>query len=263
MKIDILTLFPEMFEGFINTSIIKRAQSKSAIEIATHDIRAFTLDKNGRVDSDTVGGGAGLIMKCQPLEDCLKSVKKRNSFVILTSPRGRKLDQKLAHELLQHKHLIIVCGHYEGVDERFKEKVDLEVSIGDYILTGGELAAMVISDSVIRLVDGAITHESTVEESFENGLLEYPQYALPRKYKSCEIPDILFSGNHTAIAKWRLKESLRVTLAQRPDLLDKRVLTKEEKQLLEEIKTGNETPKWYLDAISKASKFTTKPKKKK
>ncbi|MDD2434032.1 MAG: tRNA (guanosine(37)-N1)-methyltransferase TrmD [Bacilli bacterium] len=255
MKIDILTLFPEMFTGFLDTSIIKRAVFKKAVEIATHDIRSFTLDKNGRVDDCSVGGGAGLIMKCQPVLDCLASIKTSDTFVVLTSPRGVKFNQALAHELASKKHLVIICGHYEGVDQRISKQVDLEVSIGDYILTGGELPAMVISDAIIRLEDGAISEESIIEESFENGLLEYPQYALPREYNGEIIPDILFSGNHTAIAKWRLKESLRLTKAKRPDLLVNRKFTKTEQKLLNELEEGNENPKWLQDAVKKAKKF--------
>ncbi len=255
MKIDILTLFPAMFEGFLDTSIIKRAISKESVSIATHDIRAFTTDKNGRVDDCSVGGGAGLIMKCQPVLDCLKAVKQADSFVILTSPRGQKYNQALAHELASKKHLVIICGHYEGVDQRISAQIDMEVSIGDYILTGGELPAMVIADSIIRLEDGAISEESIVEESFENGLLEYPQYSLPREYEGQVIPEILFSGNHDAIAKWRLKESLRITKEKRPDLLEHRHFSKLEIKLLKELEAGEENPKWLLDAISKADKF--------
>ncbi len=256
MKIDILTLFPEMYEGFLNTSIIKRAIAKGAIEIETHNIRNFTKDKNFRVDDPSVGGGAGLIMQCQPLLDCLNSVKNNDTYVVLMSPRGEKFSQKKAHELASHKHVAIICGHYEGVDQRIIESVDEEISIGDYILTGGELASMVISDAIIRLIDGAISEESIVEESFENGLLEYPQYSLPRVYEGKEIPPILFSGNHEAIAKWRLKESLRITKEKRPDLLENREFSKLELKLLKELEEGEENPKWLVTALEKGKKFT-------
>jgi tRNA (guanine37-N1)-methyltransferase len=255
MKIDILTLFPEMFTSFLDTSIIKRAISKDAVVVNTHDIRSFTLDKYGRVDDYTCGGGAGLIMKPQPIIDCLNSVKKEDSYVVLMTPRGEKYTQRKAHELAKKPHLIFICGHYEGIDERVNKHIDEQISIGDFILTGGELAAMVVSDSIIRLQDGAISNESLEEESFESGLLEYPQYTLPRVYDNDEIPDILFSGNHTAIRKWRLKESLRITLKNRPDLLENRKLTKEETKLLDEIKNGIEEPEWLVKAIKNAKKF--------
>ncbi|MDD3383461.1 MAG: tRNA (guanosine(37)-N1)-methyltransferase TrmD [Bacilli bacterium] len=255
MKIDILTLFPEMFNEFLNTSIIKRARLKKAVEVSTHNIRDFTTDKNGRVDDYSVGGGAGLIMKCQPVLDCLKSVKQENSYVVLLSPRGTKFNQKIAHELAFKEHLVLICGHYEGVDERILESVDLEISIGDYILTGGELASMVVADATIRLLEGSISSSSIIEESFENDLLEYPQYALPREYNGKSIPDILFSGNHIAIEKWRLKESLKLTLQKRPDLLLNKKLSKKEIKLIQEIENNEENPKWLKNAIEKADKF--------
>lgn len=255
MKIDILTLFPEMFENFLSTSIIKRALASENVRIATHNIRDFTLDKNYRVDDYTTGGGAGLIMKPQPIIDCLKSVKMDNSYTVYMTPRGKPYNQKLARELAKKEHLILVCGHYEGVDERVSKHFDDMISIGDYILTGGELPAMVVADSVIRLLKGTINDESSVEESFENGLLEYPQYTLPREYDGDIIPDVLFCGNHEVIRKWRLKESLRVTLKNRPDLLENRKFSKEEKQLLDEIKNNIEEPKWLMDALEKAKKF--------
>ncbi|MGM9857971.1 MAG: tRNA (guanosine(37)-N1)-methyltransferase TrmD [Bacilli bacterium] len=254
MKITILTLFKEQFNDFINTSIIKRAISKGAIEIEVVDIRQFTKDKNGRVDSAPIGGGAGLILKCQPVLDALASVKNDLSYVIMSSPRGNTFTQKKAHELASKEHLVIICGHYEGVDERVNNYVDEQVSIGDYILTGGELPAMVISDSIIRLLEGAITHESIEEESFENGLLEYPQYTEPYSYNNFTIPDILYTGNHKAIAKWRQKQSLALTRINRPDLFNKYNLTKQDKKLLEELESGN-TPKWEQDALEKGKKF--------
>ena len=256
MKIDILTIFPSMFEGFLSNSIIKRAISKGVIDINIIDIRPFSNDKNKRIDDYPLGGGAGLVMKCQPVIDCLKSVKKENSTVILMSPRGEKYNQKIAHELVNNEeHLIFICGHYEGLDERINKYVDRFISIGDYILTGGELASMVISDSIIRLIDGAINNESTEDESFENGLLEYPQYTFPRVYEDEEVPAILFSGNHEAVRKWRLKESLKITKELRSDLLENRKFTKEELKLLKEIEENEENPKWMSDALEKAKKF--------
>ncbi|MBP5574429.1 MAG: tRNA (guanosine(37)-N1)-methyltransferase TrmD [Bacilli bacterium] len=255
MKISILTLFPEFFDGFLTNSIIKRALAKELVNIEIINIRDFTLDKYGRVDSAPVGGGAGLIMKCQPVLDCLKSVRKDNSHVILLSPRGKTYNQARARDFAKnYEHLIIICGHYEGTDERINKYVDELVSIGDYILTGGEIGAEIISDSIIRLLDGVIAPESIVDESFENGLLEYPQYTEPFNYEGDAIPDILYSGNHAAIEKWRKKESLRLTKKYRKDLFDNYKLNKEETKLLNEL-DSNETPKWEKDAIEKGKKF--------
>lgn len=254
MKITFLTLFKEQYDGFINTSIIKRAISKKAVEVEVVDIRSFTKDKNGRVDQAPIGGGAGLIMKCQPVHDALQSVQTPSSHIILTSPRGKTFNQQKAHEFSKLDHLIIVCGHYEGIDERINDYCDELVSIGDFILTGGELASMTIADAIIRLLDGAITHESTEEESFENGLLEYPQYTEPYEYDGKKVPDILYTGNHTAINKWRQKQSLLLTKEYRKDLFEKYTLTKQDKKLLEEVE-NNETPKWEQQALEKGKKF--------
>ena len=255
MKISILTLFPEFFDGFLTNSIIKRAIAKEQVEIEIVNIRDYTLDKYGRVDSAPVGGGAGLIMKCQPVLDCLKAVRKDNSHVILLSPRGKTYNQARARDFAaNYEHLVIICGHYEGTDERINKYVDELVSIGDYILTGGEIGAEIISDSVIRLLDNVIAPESIVDESFENGLLEYPQYTEPFDYEGDKIPDILYSGNHTAIDKWRKKQSLKLTKEYRPDLFDNYKLSKEEKKLLSEL-DSNEQPKWEKDALEKGKKF--------
>ena len=255
MKISILTLFPEFFDGFLTNSIIKRAIAKDQVEIEIVNIRDYTLDKYGRVDSAPVGGGAGLIMKCQPVLDCLKTVKKNNSHVILLSPRGKTYNQARARDFAKnYEHIIIICGHYEGTDERINKYVDELVSIGDYILTGGEIGAEIISDSIIRLLDNVIAPESIVDESFENGLLEYPQYTEPTEYEGDKIPDILYSGNHTAIDKWRKKQSLKLTKEHRPDLFNNYELSKEEKKLLNEL-DNDEQPKWEKDAIEKGKKF--------
>lgn len=255
MRITILTLFPEMFNGFLENSIIKRALAKQVVSIDIVNIRDFTKDKYGRVDSAPVGGGAGLIMKCQPIIDCINSVKTKDSKVYLLSPKGETYNQAKAHELKENiQHLILLCGHYEGVDERVSKYLDGEISIGDYILTGGEIGAMAISDSIIRLIDGAITHESTEEESFENGLLEYPQYTEPYDFNGDKIPDILYSGNHQAIAKWRQKQSLKITKKYRKDLFDKYELTKQDKKLLAELES-DETPDWEVKALEKGKKF--------
>ena len=255
MRITILTLFPEMFDGFLTNSIIKRAISKNIVEVKIVNIRDYTLDKYGRVDSAPVGGGAGLIMKCQPILDCLNANRTENSKVVLLSPRGKTYNQAKAHDFAAYsKDLVLICGHYEGIDERVNDYVDELVSVGDYILTGGELGSMVIADSIIRLLDGAIANESTVEESFENGLLEYPQYTEPFDYNGKKIPDILYSGNHKAIEKWRKKQSLKLTKECRKDLFDKYELSKQDKKLLEEL-DNDEQPEWELAAIEKGHKF--------
>ena len=255
MKINILTLFPEFFDGFLTNSIIKRALAKDQVQINIVNIRDFTKDKYGRVDSAPVGGGAGLIMKCQPVIDCLNSVKTKGSHVVLLSPRGNRYNQAKARDFAKNcENLIIICGHYEGTDERINKYVDELISVGDYILTGGEIGAEIISDSIIRLLDGVIAPESIVDESFENGLLEYPQYSEPFSYEGDNIPDILYSGNHQAIEKWRKKESLRLTKKYRPDLLTNYKFNKEELKLLKELET-DETPKWEKDAIEKGKKF--------
>jgi tRNA (guanine37-N1)-methyltransferase len=254
MKITILTLFPEMFASYLDNSIIKRAIARGKVEFELVNIRDFSLDKNHRVDDYPTGGGAGLIMRCQPVLAALKSVRNESSYVMLTSPRGKTYNQQKALELSKKDHLIFVCGHYEGIDERVNKYVDEQISIGDYILTGGEIGAMAISDSIIRLIDGAITKESTEEETFENGLLEYPQYSEPFEYDGQYIPDILYSGNHGAIEKWRKKQSLKLTKEYRPDLLKDYPLSKQEKKLMDEL-NNDETPKWEKDAIEKGKKF--------
>lgn len=258
MKITILTLFPEMFDGFLTNSIIKRALARNLVEISIVNIRDYTKDKYGRVDSAPVGGGAGLIMKCQPIIDCLKAVSTPDSHTIMLSPRGKQYNQKKAYLLLNsQQNLILLCGHYEGIDERVNDYVDEQISIGDYILTGGEIGAMAIADSIIRLIDGAIAEESIVEESFENNLLEYPQYTEPYDFDGKKIPQILYSGNHTAIEKWRRKQSLKITKENRPDLFSKIELSKTDKKLLDELEE-DKMPDWETKAIEKGHKFTKK-----
>lgn len=258
-KIIILTLFPEMFDGLLSNSIVKRAISKKVVEISIVNIRDFTLDKHHRVDSAPIGGGPGLIMKCQPILDALNSVKTNNSHTILLSPLGKTFNQNKAREYSSNnKDIILICGHYEGVDSRVNDYVDELASIGDYILTGGEIPSMAIADSIIRLLDGAIADDSTTEESFENGLLEYPQFSEPYIYDNKKVPDILYCGNHEIIRKYRRKESLRNTLKYRPDLLEKITLTKEDKSLIEEIKNNIDNPEWMQKALQKGSKFIKK-----
>ena len=240
MRITILTIFPEMFEGFLNTSIIKKARLKNIVDIQVVDFRPFTADRHTRVDDYPFGGGQGMVLMCQPIIDCLKSVKKENSHVVLMNPTGQTFNQAKAHQLLKREDIIIICGHYEGYDARISNYVDEEISIGDYILTGGELGAMVVTDAVTRLVRGVITQESTEDESFENGLLEYPQYTKPVDYDGYVVPEVLLSGHHENIRKFRLYESLKKTLELRPDLLEKKELTEEEKKMLNRIMAEKE-----------------------
>ena len=255
MKITIFTLFPEMFEGFVSSSIIKRAIGKEIVEVKIINIRDYTLDKYGRVDTPPIGGGAGLIMKCQPIVDALKANASSTTHKILLSPKGRKYNQSVAIDLAKKNDIAIICGHYEGVDERINNYVDEQLSIGDFVLTGGEIAAMAIADSIIRLQDGAISDISLDEESFGDNLLEYPQYTEPRDFDGHKVPDILYTGNHTAIEKYRRKESLRITRECRPDLFKKHELTKQDQKLLKEIDEGIDDPKWLTDALEKGKKF--------
>lgn len=255
MKITILTLFPEMFMGFLENSIIKRALAKKVVEVKIVNIRDYTLDKYGRVDTPPIGGGAGLIMKCQPIVDALKANTTASSKKILLSPKGKTYSQKDAIRLSKEEDVVIVCGHYEGIDERVNNYVDELISIGDYILTGGEIPSMAIADSIIRLLDGAITGESLSEESFDNNLLEYPQYTEPDNFDGHKVPEILYTGNHSAIEKYRRKEALRITKEKRPDLFKKLELSKQDKKLLKEIEEGDDNPKWMEDALTKGKKF--------
>ena len=236
MKIDILTLFPEMFDGFLNTSIIKRAIDKEIVEIKLHNFREFSLDKHKHVDDYPYGGGQGMVLMCQPIIDCLKSIVDDDCLVILMSPQGITLKHSVAKQLSASKHLIIICGHYEGFDERIRDYVDIEMSIGDYVLTGGELGSMVVCDSVIRLINGAIRQESHDDDSFAQGLLEYPQYTRPVEFDGNTVPDVLLSGHHKNIATWRKYQSLKKTYLKRPDLLEDYQFNEEEIKMLDEIK---------------------------
>ncbi len=222
MKIDILTLFPEMFEGFLNTSIIKRARQDKYVEINIHNIRDYSKDPHKKVDDYPFGGGKGMVLMPQPIFDAVEELKKDNSIVILMTPQGEPYYQEKAKELSTFNHLIIICGHYEGFDERILSIVDEEISIGDYILTGGEIPSMVITDSVVRLIDGVIEQESHENESFTDNLLDYPVYTKPQDFRGMKVPDVLVSGHHENIRKWRLEEQIRKTTEKRPDLIEKR-----------------------------------------
>ena len=235
MKISILTMFPGMFDSFLQGPVLQRALRKESLQIEIVDIKEFSPGSFRHIDDSPFGGGAGMVMRCQPVLDALKSVKGEKSVSAAMSPAGRLFDQKTARRYAQLDHLILLCGHYEGMDERIYRHVDEEISIGDYILTGGEIAAMAVSDAVIRLLPGAIRGESTSEESFENGLLEYPQYTQPAVYEGEAVPEVLLSGNHEKIRKWRLRESLKRTLARRPDLLEGREMSAEEADIIAEL----------------------------
>ena len=219
MKIDVLTLFPEMFTGVISSSIIKRAIDDKKIEIALHNFRDYSKDIHHKVDDTPYGGGCGMILTCQPIFDCVNDLKDDESTVILLTPDGTPYKQEIANNLVKLKHLIIICGHYEGFDDRIRSICDMEISIGDYVLTGGEIPAMVLIDSVTRLIDGVINKESYQNDSFYNGLLDYPQYTKPREYNGLKVPDVLLSGNHKEIEKYRMEAALEKTRTRRCDLL--------------------------------------------
>ena len=221
MKIDILTLFPNLFEGAFTESIIKRCVEKGIVEINIHNFRDYTLDPHGNVDDTPFGGGAGMVLTCQPIFDCVNSIMTPESKVILMTPRGKTYNQMMAVNLSHEKHLIIICGHYEGFDERIRSICDMEISIGDYVLTGGEIPSMILVDSITRLLDGAITSDSLDSESFTDNLLDYPTYTKPRVYNNMEVPEVLLSGDHKKIDEYRLNERIRITKENRPDLWEK------------------------------------------
>ena len=219
MKIDVLTLFPDMFNSVFDESIIKRALDNKLVDINIHNIRDYSKDPHKKVDDTPYGGGAGMVLMCQPIFDAVKALRSDNSKVILLTPGGVLYKQSMALDLSREEHLIIICGHYEGFDERIKTICDIELSIGDYILTGGEIPAMVLIDSITRLIDGVIKKESYLNESFTNNLLDYPTYTKPREYASLSVPDVLVNGDHDKINKWRYEQQLKLTEKNRPDLL--------------------------------------------
>lgn len=233
MRIDILTIFPEMFEGPLTCSLLAKAREKKILDINCSDIRSFTKDKHNTVDDRPFGGGPGMVMKPEPIYSALKSlgVKKKNSlykkplkkpYVIYMSPQGQKLDTQKVKKLSKYEHLVLLCGHYEGIDERVMSWVDEEISIGDYVLTGGEIPAMVLIDSVARMLPDVVQDKSSVEQdSFYDGVLDYPHYTRPAKFKNMKVPDVLLSGNHAEIEKWRKQQSYERTKIRRPDLLKK------------------------------------------
>ena len=235
MKITILTLFPEFFSAITENTIVKRAISKEKVVLNIVNIREYTKDKHRRVDSAPIGGGAGLIMKCQPIVDALRANTSENAHTILMSPRGKTFNQKMAEAYTQLDELVIICGHYEGIDERVNNYVDELVSTGDYVLTGGEIPSMLIVDSVVRLLDGVIRRESIIDESFESGMLEYPQYTEPRVFEGHEVPEILYSGNHGKIDRYRYLQALKITKEFRPDLFEKLEVSTKDLVEMEEL----------------------------
>ena len=222
MKIDILSLFPDMFNGAFTESIIKRAVSLNKVEINVHNFRDYTVDLHNKVDDTPYGGGCGMVLSCQPIFDCVESLRDNDCKVILLTPDGVSYKQKMAYELSSCKHLILICGHYEGFDDRIRSICDMELSIGDYIFTGGEIPAMVLVDSIVRLLPGVINERSHLEDSFnDHYLLDYPSYTKPSVFRGMEVPEVLMSGDHKKIDEWRYNESLKRTKERRPDLLSK------------------------------------------
>lgn len=237
VRFDILTLFPKMIEGMISDSILKRAIEKGIIEIHIIDFREYSTNKHHTVDDYAYGGGAGMLISVEPIHLAMQAIDGIDkAYKILTSPSGHVFSQQMAERLAKEKHIVLICGHYEGIDHRILEYVDEEISIGDYVLTGGEIPACALVDSISRLIPGVIRDESVLGESFTMGLLEYPQYTRPPVYDGKSVPDILLSGHHANIKKWQRKEALRKTYRVRPDLLEKMELTKEDLQYVEEIK---------------------------
>jgi tRNA (guanine37-N1)-methyltransferase len=236
MHFDIFTLFPGMFQGPLNESILKRAQGRNLLSISLHDIRAATTDKHHVVDDYPYGGGAGMVMKPEPVFAAVEAVYVSGPIILLT-PQGRLFNQRLAQELSREPRLTLLCGHYEGIDERVRRQlVTDEISIGDYVLTGGELAAMIIVDAVSRLLPGVLANESTQEESHSSGLLEYPHYTRPPEFRGWRVPDVLLSGNHAEVARWRRKQALLLTRQRRPDLFERLDLSsKADRKLLQEL----------------------------
>lgn len=257
MKIKVLSLFPNMFNGILSESIIKRAIDEKKVSIKVKDLRLYSKDKHNKVDDTIYGGGAGMLIKCEPVFDAIEDLKNNNTKVIMLSPDGEKFTQEKAYELSKEKDIILLCGHYEGFDERINSVIDEKISIGDYVLTGGEIPAMVIIDSVTRLIPGVINKESHINDSFNNDLLDYPQYTKPQEYRGMKVPDVLLSGDHKKIDEWRKNEQIKKTKKERPDLLEKKetkrkqigkytLIDNKEKKTIEKIEINdgyNFTPK--------------------
>lgn len=239
MKIDYLTLFPEMFEGVLNHSILKRAQDKGIINVNTINFRDYSVNKHNQVDDYPFGGGQGMVLKPEPVFNAMKDIQHNDETrVILMCPQGRPFTQKIAQELSSTEHIVFICGHYEGYDERIREHlVTDEISMGDYVLTGGELPAMTMTDAIVRLIPGVLgNQQSHQDDSFSDGLLEFPQYTRPREFQGMTVPDVLLSGNHAHIEKWRHKQKLIRTYLKRPDLLMAYPLSEQDKEIIESFK---------------------------
>lgn len=235
MKIKIITLFPKMFEGFTGESIIKRAIEKNVCSVEIIDMRDYSLSKHRHVDDTPYGGGAGMVLACDVVDRAIKANSSENSYKIMMTPQGNRYNQQKAMELSTKEEIVLICGHYEGFDERIRSFVDEEISVGDYVLTGGEIPSMIVADSVIRLLGQAIKQESHEDDSFSNGLLEYPQYTRPLEYNGMVVPEVLVNGNHKLINRFRKKESLRKTYLRRPDLLETYEFSKEDRKLMDEV----------------------------
>lgn len=241
MIIDIITIFPEFFTTFLETSIIKRAIEDGLVEINCHQLREYSDRKHQKIDDTPYGGGAGMLMQFPPFYEAIKKLRKEDSYIIMLSPQGKLFTQSKAKKLANKSHLILLCGHYEGIDARVEELIDEEISIGDYVLTGGEIPAMILSDAIVRLIPDVIAQESYEEDSLQKGWLKYPQYTKPDSYQGYDVPDILKSGHHKNIEAWRKKESIKKTYEKRSDLIDQIKLTNDEKNILDEVKSKNKS----------------------
>jgi len=239
MIIDIVTIFPEFFDTFLGTSIIKRALESKLVEINLHQLRDYSHNKHKKIDDTPYGGGVGMLMQFPPFYDVIHKLKGEQTKVILLSPQGKLFNQETAKSLAQSNHLILLCGHYEGIDARVESLIDMELSIGDYVLTGGEIPAMIVADTVSRLLPGVIHEDSSLEDSLQNGLLKFPQYTKPDHYKGFDVPEVLLSGNHQNIDKWRNEEQIKQTFIKRPDLIEKITLTKDQEKVLKKIKDNS------------------------
>jgi tRNA (guanine37-N1)-methyltransferase len=235
MIIDIVTIFPDFFDAFINTSIIKRAIEDQLVEIRTHQLRDYSHQKHHKIDDTPYGGGVGMLMQFPPFYDVIQKLKTKDSKVILLSPQGKLFNQDLATHFSSYQHMILLCGHYEGIDARIEELIDEEISIGDYVLTGGEIPAMIIADAVIRLIPGAIHEDSAEEDSLQSGWIKYPQYTKPEQYLGYKVPEVLLSGHHKNIEVWRKEQTIYRTMTKRPDLFNKIKLSDKDKEIVEKI----------------------------
>ncbi len=240
MRIDIITIFPEFFQPFLETSIIKRAIEQELVTIDLHQLRDYSKLKHHKIDDTPYGGGVGMLMQFPPFYDAISKLKTDDTYVIMLTPQGKIFNQRKAIKLAKHKHIILLCGHYEGIDARVEQLVDEQLSIGDFVLTGGEIPAMILSDALIRLIPGVIQQASFEEDSLQKGWLKYPQYTKPDSYKGFDVPEILKSGHHKNIENWRKEQSVLQTYKKRPDLIKHIKLTNEEKQILDSVKSKDQ-----------------------